>query len=75
MNTIRGTLRPWVVVALLAWMIGVGIPIVFRGGSVRTIINCIGDPCRVQGDLPWEAIWVAGCLVILTVAVLTRKRS
>ncbi len=73
MNALRGTLRPWVVVALIGWMIGVGIPIIFRGGGVRSILQCGEDPAC--GDWPWGAIWVVGCLVILTIGFLTRKRA
>ena len=75
MNAIRGTVRLWVVVALIGWTIAIAIPIIFQGGSVRGILNCVGDPCQVRGGWPWEWILVVGCLVILAIGFLTRKRT
>jgi hypothetical protein len=70
-NVIRGTFRPWVVVALIVWMVGVGIAVLFRGSGVRTIIDNRGT----GNDWPWEAIWLLGILVIIAIGFLTRKRA
>jgi hypothetical protein len=62
-----------VLLVLVGWMIVVGIPVIFRGGSVSTISGACGDqPC---GDLPWEAIWLAGCVLIVVIGLLTRGRA
>jgi hypothetical protein len=71
-RAVRDTFRPAVLLVLVTWMILIGIPVIFRGGSVRSIITCSDPRC---GDLPWEAIWLVGCLAIVAVGFLTRKRA
>jgi hypothetical protein len=75
-QTVR-TFRPWIAVALVAWMIGVGIPVIFRGGNVSTIIDCpnVGGSSCGPTDLPWEALWLAGTLAIIAIGSVSRKVS
>jgi hypothetical protein len=72
-NAIRGTFRPWVVVALIGWTIAIAIPIIFQGGSVRAIRAGADQPG--SGGLPWVEVWLVGILVILVVGFLARKRA
>jgi hypothetical protein len=72
-NVIRGTLRFWVLMALIGWMVVVGIPIIFSGGGVRGIARCADDP--TCGAPPWEVTWVVGIVVILAIGFLTRSRA
>ncbi len=75
MNAIRGIVRTYVVIALLIWTFLIGIPIIFQGGNVSTIIDSPDGSTAGDHGLPWATIWVVGVLVILTIGFLTRKRA
>lgn len=74
MKALRGVFRPWVIVALVGWSVLVLLFQTFKGGNVGGL-TCIKDPtCGEDGWVP-VAVWVAGGVLILVLAHVTRRRE
>ena len=72
MKAILGAMRSWALVGLIGWTIVVAIWFIAMPGGLGPMFRCAENPWC--GDPPAGPIWALGCVVILAIWSLTRKR-
>ena len=71
---LQSIFRGWVIALLVLWTGVVVVMQIFKGGSIRSIQAC---PDPSGGEQIWVvwAGWLVGCLVIVGLGYLTRRRA
>ena len=71
---LRQVFRGWVIALLVLWTAVLVYKVVFDTGGVMSYRSCATDPrCGEMAWFPWP--WLVGCLLILGVGYVTRRRG